>query len=285
MAKSPFFAICLEKFTSYLKSKNRSACTLLAYHKDVEQLAAFLAAKDKTDLANFSTKDLADFMENLAKTNYAAKSISRKTNAVKTFFRFLKSENLIPSDPALDLTHPPYENTQPRVLNQQEYRALRDACRGDHRTAAMVEILLQTGIKISELVEIGLSDIKNGELKTGSSIKNRLVPINKASKTAIERYLAIRPKASSGFLFITKTGRPLLIRNVRTAINRYFKAAGVEKATINDLRNTFIAYQLANGVSLDIVNRLAGHKRISSTERYLGLLNTQPAPKTQPEEL
>ncbi|MDP2861025.1 MAG: tyrosine-type recombinase/integrase, partial [bacterium] len=225
------------------------------------------------------------FMENLAKNNYTAKSVSRKTNAVKTFFRFLKTEGLVSNDPAVDLAHPHYENTPPRVLSQQEYRALRDACRDDPRTAAMVEILLQTGIKISELVVIETEDVKNGELRVGTTVKNRVLPVNKALKTAIKRYFSVRPKVTSDFLFVTKTGRPLLIRNVRTVIDRYFKASGVQKATVNDLRNTFIAYQLASGVSLETVNRLAGHKRTTSTERYLGLLNNQPAPKTQPEEL
>jgi len=73
----------------------------------------------------------------------------------------------------------------------------------------------------------------------------------------------------SEYLFVTKTGNPLLIRNIRSTIDRYFRLAGVENAKVNDLRHTFVAHHLAAGVSIIFLSRVAGHKRISTTERYL----------------
>ncbi|OGD02468.1 hypothetical protein A2354_01835 [Candidatus Amesbacteria bacterium RIFOXYB1_FULL_47_12] len=70
-------------------------------------------------------------------------------------------------------------------------------------------------------------------------------------------------------LFVTKTGRPLLIRNIRTSIDRYFKKAGLKDAKVNDLRHTFIAHQLKNGVQPEVIHKHVGHKRLSSTQKYL----------------
>ena len=81
--------------------------------------------------------------------------------------------------------------------------------------------------------------------------------------------MAIRPKAQTSHVFVTKTGRPLLVRNIRSAIDRYFKEAGIEDAKVNDMRNTFIAHQLKSGVDIVTVSKIAGHRRLSTTEHYL----------------
>ncbi len=86
---------------------------------------------------------------------------------------------------------------------------------------------------------------------------------------AIKHYLEIRSKTLNKALFVTKTGRPLLVRNIRTAIDRYFRMAGITGAKVNDLRHAWVAHQLQSGISLLMVSKLAGHKRISTTEKYL----------------
>jgi len=98
------------------------------------------------------------------------------------------------------------------------------------------------------------------------------VPLNKRAKEALKRYLASRPESSNDHFFVTKTGRPFLVRNIRDAIERYFKRAGIENAKINDLRHTFVAHHLKNGVSIIFLSKILGHKRLSSTERYLQYL-------------
>jgi len=84
-----------------------------------------------------------------------------------------------------------------------------------------------------------------------------------------------RAKTPNHALFVTKTGRPLLIRNIRTAIDRYFKVAGIKDAKLNDLRHTWVAFQLQAGVPMTMVSKLAGHKRLSTTEKYLQFITGQ----------
>ena len=97
----------------------------------------------------------------------------------------------------------------------------------------------------------------------------RTIPLNKPAAEGVKNYLEIRSKTPSHALFVTKTGRALLIRNIRTSIDRYFKIAGIKGAKVNDLRHTWVAHQLESGTSLLVVSKLAGHKRLSTTERYL----------------
>jgi site-specific recombinase XerD len=115
--------------------------------------------------------------------------------------------------------------------------------------------------------------------------ESREVPLNRAAKGAISRYLTIRPKSKDNHLFITKTGRPLLVRNIRSSIDRYFRTAGIKDAKVNDLRHTFVAHHLRAGTSLIIVSKWVGHKRLSSTERYLQFLNGEAAEATKVKEL
>jgi integrase/recombinase XerC/integrase/recombinase XerD len=90
---------------------------------------------------------------------------------------------------------------------------------------------------------------------------------------------------TSKALFITKTGRPLLIRNIRTAIDRYFRIAGIEGAKVNDLRHTFIAHHLMAGTPITTLSKLVGHKRLSTTERYLELVKDQKTDNVKLDEL
>ncbi len=262
-----------KQFIDYLKGKSRSSATILAYGKDVDQLVSFLQRLDKSDSSEVETAHLQAFMDDLAKKAYTAKSISRKTNSTKTFFKFLKTEGLIANDPATSLAHPKFENKPPRILTKLEYRALRDTAKADIRMIAVIELLLQTGVRIGELAKIRVEDVDTSEafvhVPPFEDTRERTIPLNKPAAETVAKYLQIRPQSSSHSLFITKTGRPLLIRNIRTAIDRYFKLAGIKEAKVNDLRHTWVAYQLQSGVPMTVVSKLAGHKRLSTTERYL----------------
>lgn len=264
-----------QQFIGHLKGRNRSSATILAYGKDIEQLVDFLKKQDVEDASQATTDELRDFMASLAKENYTPKSISRKTNSTKTFFKFLKSSGIISQDPALGLEHPSFESKPPRILTKMEYRALRDAARGDIRMSAVIEILLQTGVRIGELSKITIGDINlEGDnptlyVRPEEGSVERTIPLNKSAVDSLKRYLEIRPETGNKALFVTKTGRPLLVRNIRTAIDRYFRLAGIKGAKVNDLRHTWVTHQLASGLSLVLVSRLSGHKRVSTTEKYL----------------
>lgn len=268
-----------QQFIGHLKGKSRASATILAYGKDIDQLVVYLQGIGKADPTEVITEDLQAFMDKLTKENYTPKSISRKTNSTKTFFKFLKSQGLITEDPASGLEHPKFENKPPRILTKIEYRALRDAARADIRMLAVIEFLLQTGIRIGELAKVRVEDVdltnQTLHVPPFEDTRERIIPLNRPAAEAVAKYLEIRPKTPSHALFITKTGRPLLIRNIRTAIDRYFRLAGIKEAKVNDLRHTWVSHQLQSGVPLTMVSKLAGHKRLSTTERYLQFIPGQ----------
>lgn len=282
-----------KKFIEHLKGQGRSSATVLAYGKDIEQLRDFLIELNKQHVHEINSKDLQAFMAKLSKEGYTPKSISRKTNSTKTFFRFLKVNDYITDDPATLLEHPKFEMKPPRILTKTEYRALRDAARSDVRMSAIIELLLQTGLRIGELAKLKISDVKFGNngkigelhIPAGESYPERTVPLNKAAETALKAYLEMRPKTKDETLFVTKTGKPLLVRNIRTAIDRYFKLAGIKDAKVNDLRHTFVAHHLMAGTSLVLVSKLAGHKRLATTEKYLNLIQGRLEEPIKLEEL
>jgi len=265
------FHTALEKFLDHLRSQKRSTATTIAYGSDLEQLKKHLDERRITQATTVRTEHLETYVEYLATQNYTPKSISRKINSLKTFFKFLHREKIVPENPAHPLTHPKYTTPPPRILTQEEYSKLRDACRLDIRVCAIVEILLQTGMRISELANLRLEDIKKNELFIRPLENNpeRSIPLNRQATIAIQNYLSLRPTTADTHLFVTKTGRPLLIRNIRTSIDRYFKKAGLSNIKVNDLRHTFIAHQLSNGVLPEVIHKHVGHRRISSTEKYL----------------
>jgi site-specific recombinase XerD len=280
-----------QQFIGHLKGRSRASATILAYGKDIEQLISFLKSLGREQSNDVTLEDLQAFMEKMSKENYTAKSISRKTNSTKTFFKFLKTSGFITEDPAGGLEHPKFENKPPRILSKLEYRALRDAARNDVRIFAIIELLLQTGIRIGELAKLRIEDANledNATLHVPAfeGTNEREIPLNSPAVESLKKYLEVRPKSPSHALFVTKTGRPLLIRNIRTAIDRYFKIAGIKEAKVNDLRHTWVAHHLQAGTSLVIVSKLAGHKRLSTTERYLQFIQGQAGEgKVKLEEL
>ena len=281
-------------FIEHLRSKKRTTSTVLAYGKDIEQLIEFLEELKKAHVTEVKAEDIRSFLAKLQNKGYTPKSLSRKLNSTKTFFRFLKVQELITDDPASLVDHPKFDTKPPRILSPIEYRALRDAARDDARIAAIIEILLQTGIRIGEIANIRTDDVfvsQNGKegnlfIRPQENRSERTVPMNKAAETALKRYLELRPKTPNKALFVTKTGRPLLVRNIRTAIDRYYKKAGIAGAKVNDLRHTWVAHHLSSGASLVLISKVAGHKRLSTTERYLSLIQQpQGEEKVKLEEL
>lgn len=278
----------LEKFVAYLKSQEKSSFTIVAYKKDLEQFVGHLAGKEKNDVREIKKEDIDGFINKLLQDNYTKKSASRKLNSIRTFFRYLKNEGVIEQNPSLEVSHPKYNQAPPRIFSKLEYRALRDVGKDDPRTYALIETLLQTGIKIGELANLYAEDVENGVLRVRPYGKNpeRKVPLNKAAKKAIEEYLQTRNNSSQDeHLFITRTGHPLLVRNIRQIITRCFREVGIENATVNDLRNTFIAYQLIGGASVEYIARIVGHRRLSSTERFLNMVKEEAERKERLGEL
>lgn len=277
------FDSALNLFIKALQKQGKSSNTIVAYKGDLNQLFSFLAKSNQaTDVASVQSTNIEDFKKDMAKNGYTAKSVSRKLNSIKNFFGFLKIEGVVEVDPSTRVSHPKYENELPKVLKPIEYRSLRDACRNDTRVTAIVELMLQAGLRIKEIENIKLENIGDNEITIESyeSHPVRSVPLNNSAKTALKKYLDEgRFQTNSKNVFVTKTGRHLLARNIRSLLNRYFRKAEIKDVKVNDLRNTFIVHQLKSGVPIDIVSRVVGHKRISTTEKYFELIDSKEESK------
>lgn len=281
--KNPEFLKFHNIFVEELKKKSRSNSTVIAYAKDIEQLLAYFSLRGVLELGKTTIEDLESYKLHLQENNYTPKSISRKINSTRTFYRFLVERGYIMENPSEKLSHPKFEIKPPRVLSELEYRALRDVSRVDTRLYTIIEVLLQTGIRIGELAVLEQEDVRvSGDnkipylyIKSQGSHPSRKVPLNQSAYKAILEYQKIRPESEDETLFITKNGKPLLVRNIRTTIDKAFEKSGIKNAKVNDLRNTFIAHHLANGMSLVTVSKLVGHKRLSTTEKYLNLVNNK----------
>lgn len=276
-----------KEFTDYLKTNKRSGATIVAYGKDIEQLVDFLLTISKNAVHEVAKEDIEAFLAKMNQEGYTPKSISRKLNSTRTFYRFLKVTEYVTDDPSLLVSHPQYQLAAPRMLTPTEYRALRDAARNDARMFAIIELLLQTGIRIGELAELRMEDVRPEGLyiRPFEKHEERIVPLNKPSRDALERYLKARPSVKEDRVFVTKSGRPFLIRNIRTAVERYFRLAEIKNAKVNDLRHTFIAHHLKHGVSLVLLSKIVGHKRLSTTERYLEFVPERAKENTNLTEL
>jgi len=248
----------LPKFLDYLKTKSRSPSTILAYRADLEQLKNFLQSKNKVLVEQIVQSDLEAFRDTLLTEKYTPKSVSRKLNAVKTFFRWMISEHYITTDVSQSVAHP-------------------------------VELILQTGMRISEVAGLKTENVKSNQIKIESyaTQPERTIPLNSPAKEALNSYAKIRPnKILSPYVFVSKNGKALAVRNIRASIDRYMQKAEIGKFSVNDLRTTFIVENLKNGVDIVLLSQVSGHKRLSTTERYLELAEIkEPGKKPILQEL
>jgi len=282
------FKNLLPKFIKALEEKGRSPSTILAYRADLEQLIEFLQEKNKVITGDTRPGDIESFRDSLLAQKYTPKSVSRKLNAVKTFFRWLVAEKFVMNDPSADVAHPKIEPSVPKFLSPIEYRALRDVVRDDARIAAILEIILQTGLRISEVANLKIANVTKDKIKVEAyaTQPERTIPFNRPAKEALDQYLKIRPKTDSPYVFVSKNGNPLAVRNIRAAIDRYMQKAEIPDYSVNDLRTTFLVENLKAGVDLILLSQVVGHKRLSTTERYLELAGVkEPGKKQVLEEL
>jgi len=268
----------LDLFVGALTQKGKSTNTIVAYKGDINQFFSFLKDQNIFLLESVETSHINSFKKHLADKDYTAKSISRKLNSIKNFFSFLKEEGSLETDPSTGVEHPKYENDIPKILKPIEYRSLRDACRNDTRATAIVELMLQAGLRIKEIENLKLENIKDNDIyiENYESHSDRSVPLNNSAKAALKKYLDDgRYPSRSKNVFVTKTGKTLLARNIRSLLNRFFNKADIKGIKVNDLRNTFIVFQLKSGIPIDVVSQVVGHKRISTTEKYLELIDNK----------
>lgn len=275
--------LTLSRFVKDLETKKRSRFTITAYHKDLEQLATFLEKAGVREWNDARPEILEKFFKTLEQEHdLTLKTISRKINSTKTFFKFLVATKLIEENYALSIKHPKIQLPIPRVLSPLEYKALRDTARSNVRLYTMIEMLLQTGMRIGELSRLRKEDLGKElasiYIQAYSSYPDREVEVNPVLQIALKNYLnnKLIKSGKSKFVFFTRTGNQILIRNIRSAIQTAFKTTGIKDASVNDLRNTFIIHQLEHGLKIEKLARIVGHKKQSTTEHYLDFIESRP---------
>lgn len=273
----------LPKFILDLENKGRSPATMLAYRSDLDQLLEFLTKNSISMPDQVKSKDLDSFRDALLAQKFTPKTVSRKLNAVKTFFRWMVENKYLTTDLSKSVSHPKVESSLPKFLTPIEYRALRDVVKSDTRISAIIELILQLGLRISEVSNLKITDLKETELKIQeyATQPERIIPLNKPANDAIDKYKLERPQIESEYLFISKTGKPLAVRNIRASVDRFIQKAELPKYSVNDIRTTFIVENIKNGVDLILISQVSGHKRLSTTERYLSLAGIKESGKKQ----
>lgn len=285
------YQVLTNDFDKFLRHKGRTESTLLAYNKDLEQFGEFLDVQKISDLKTVSHELIEKYLLEIAQKNkLSQKTISRKINSLRTFFKFLEEKKLILKNPALLVSHPKFVLSNTRILSSFEYRAIRDVSRTDLRYYTIIELILQTGLRISEVTRLKVSDIDFVNEQKGfltvteySSIPQRKIELNIQAVTALTSYFErfVKGKRNpNDFLFYTKNGGNILIRNLRSSLNNIFNKAEIKGVNVNDLRNTFIIFQLQHGLPIDKVAEIVGHKKITSTEKYFKLLEKKPEKNT-----
>lgn len=266
-------------FIVYLSSeKGLSRNTIEAYQRDGEVFLEFLKEHGITQLNAVDQNHFIQFLSQLKMAQYATSSMCRTLIALKVFFRFLKRENSISTNPTLYLETPKLWQLIPEVLTCDEVERLLTS--PDPSTAvgardrAILEVLYASGLRVSEVCSLGLYDVDDTYVRVfGKGRKERLVPIGKKAIGSVDHYLLHyrRPneEEQNPRLFVSKTGKPIDRILVWRMIKQYAKGAKIQKPiSPHTLRHSFATHLLDNGADLRVIQEMLGHANISSTDRY-----------------
>jgi site-specific recombinase XerD len=283
--QSPTLSEALQKYQEvYLTSRNLAQRTRSEYSHDIADLISFLQTKCAVDEPiQVERRHLEAYLAELDRRGFTGSTRRRKVASIRSFFSFLEDEEAISQSPARKLIPPEREYYQPRVLTDKEYKRLQLACTHDIRNAALIELLLQTGARLSEVAKLTLQDIElpakvtkdEGNVGSarifGKGRKERTVTLNWKACKAIKSYLQIRPKVEDNHLFITKFGTGISPRAIRYTVKEYLGQASISNASVHTLRHTFATHMVKSKVSLAVVRDALGHASLKTTSIYVGL--------------
>lgn len=289
----------LDQFrTIYMPSRNFAFRTRQEYSTDLADLLQFLRAIGIARVGEVGLSHLEGYLAELDRRGYAGSTRKRKTITIRTFFGFLQREGFVANDVALRLIPPYSELTVPRVLTQSEYQRFMSACSQSLRDTALIELLLQTGIRLSELVRLKQSDldlpdpdapgvdlIGQVRITSGGGRKSRCIPLNYRGCQALIHYLEHRPAFPDSTVFANRFGEPLGPRGVQKLIKKYLDRAGVRGASVHSLRHTFGAQHAARGTSLKTIQAAMGHQDIRTTMLYVSLAQSSMRTELQSHAL
>jgi site-specific recombinase XerD len=250
---------------SYLGTRRYAVRTRREYLTDLRQLCEYLAAAGVMTVQAVQRVHLQGFLAHLDRLSLQTAIRRRKVSVLRSFFRFLHETGARAGDPADELVPPEVEDRQVRYLSEWEYQRLRYAARHDTRDAAMIELLLQTGMRLSDLAGLHLADLTLAPqsvctARVGSGRHRRIVRLNTKACGALREYLRVRPAdADDDLVFQTKFRHGIGARAVEDVVNKYLRAAGIEDASVHDLRHTYAVHSLKRGVALEVVRDMLGY--------------------------
>ena len=269
----------IQKFTEYLSyERNYSENTVLAYTSALKKLA-------QTCPQNFLTLS-SEELRNYLQLNHelSTRTVSHKISSFKAFYDYYLKEELIKINPTDDLTRPKLASTLPTVLTLEEASALLDIpvkTPYDARNKAILELLYSSGLRVSELTNLELSNVALDECLVrvmGKGRKERIIPLGdyalEALTTYIINYRHLLNKKNTTYVFLNNRGLPISRQFIFKTIKENCQKKGIRKnVSPHTLRHTFATHLLKNGADLRIIQELLGHENLSTTQIYTHLSN------------
>ena len=270
----------LIRFREYLQASALAPRTVANYLADVRTFIRwYAAANGGAALSDLTAEDIEEYCRYMGNDEgWGPSTVNRRLQAVRKFCSFAVKVGLMEDNPAAEVRLREVRPTAPRSLGPDEVERLLEAVRGKRpnlvkRDYAIIRLLLATGIKVGELVDLRLSDIRlgedGGELTVGSD--RRCIPLDAATCAALRDYLRVRPASpGDGNLFLSQEGRPISRRTVQRLVSAYAAEAGLKGVSPRVLRHTCAKSMLEETGDLATVARLLGHRSLETTARYLG---------------
>ena len=278
----------IEMFERYLtEDKKASANTLSSYLRDIRQLAEYLDNQTEHGLVDADAEDLGEYIAMLRGNGKSVATVSRSIASIKCLYSHLFIKQRITVNPAQGLI--PDKNTQklPEILTSKEVELLLDQPEcidpKGYRDEAMLELLYATGIRVTELIDLNISDVNlsAGVIRCQSRNKERFIPMYSAAVKALSDYITlVRPQMillpDEQSLFVNVSGERMSRQGFWKIVKHYQKKAGIEKdITPHTLRHSFAAHLLENGADIHAIQEMLGHADISSTHMYSQLVKKQ----------
>jgi integrase/recombinase XerD len=268
--------------------KGRSRATIDAYRHDITVLTKWMSEHAK-DVVTVSEADLERFCNDLHQQSRSPSSVARSIASLRGWFRFLVEEGYVENDPSARLKGGRRGRTLPKPLGEDDIVRLLDSVGSstpiDLRDRALLELLYDTGARVSEVVGISLSDLDFDEeliILTGKGSKQRLVPMGAMLVTALRDYLDIGGRHSllgakkSPQLFLNSRGGPLSRQGIDLVIDKRALAGGLDRSRISAhvFRHSCATHMLSHGADIRVVQELLGHSSISTTQIYTAVAVT-----------
>ncbi len=272
----------IRAFVGYLgEAKGASYNTRISYERDLKKLKEYLECQGVKNLQEVSETSLNSYILYLEREGKAPSTVSRYIASFKGFFEYCSKKGVITEDPAERLKAPRVEKKFPQILTIQEMDQLMESpdiqSEKGIRDKAMLELLYATGIRVSELLSLKLSDINLSMeyVVCHEKAKDRIIPFGNKARNALEDYLektreAMIGENESSYLFVNCSGKPMSRQGFWKLVKYYAEKVGIEKEiTPHTFRHSFAAHLLENGADVQSVQKMMGHADASTTQMYV----------------